>query len=133
MDVLPDVRWSAADDTRTRTPASAAVYCQYGRSDGSDAPMSGREQYVAGGAAASIPDGGMRTLYLEDLTIVLVKVDGQIYALDDRCPPQGGPLSRGSLKDNLLMCPWHCWQFDVKSGRPEWPEGIWRATRYPVK
>jgi nitrite reductase/ring-hydroxylating ferredoxin subunit len=98
-----------------------------------DGTVNGREQYVAGGDAASIPDGGMRTLYVEDLTIVLVNLGGEIYALDDKCPHQGGPLSRGTLKDNLLMCPWHCWQFDVKSGRPHWPEGIWRATRYPVK
>jgi len=91
------------------------------------------EQYVAGGPVASLPEGAVRALYVDDLTIVLVNLGGQIYALDDRCPHQGGPLSKGTLKDDKLMCPWHCWSFDVRTGRPEWPEGYWRATRYPVK
>lgn len=95
--------------------------------------MTGRGQYVAGGSAAALPDGGMRTLHVDDLTIVLVKLDGQIYALDDRCPHQGGPLSKGTIKDDKLMCPWHCWSFDPRTGRPEWPDGVWRATKYPVK
>ena len=51
------------------------------------------------------------------MTIVLVKLDGQVYALDDRCPHQGGPLSKGTLNDDKLMCPWHCWSFDVRTGR----------------
>ena len=94
--------------------------------------MSGPEQYVSGGSAAALPEGGTRTVHEDRLTIVLVKLNGEIFALDDRCPHQGGPLSKGTMKDDKLMCPWHCWSFDVKTGRPEWPEGFWRATCYPV-
>ena len=94
--------------------------------------MSGPEQYVSGGSAAALPEGGTRTVHEDRLTIVLVKLNGEIFALDDRCPHQGGPLSKGTLNDDKLMCPWHCWSFDVRTGRPEWPEGFWRATCYPV-
>jgi len=95
--------------------------------------MSAAEQYVNAGPVGSIPVGEKRTLYTDDLTIVLVNLDGEVFALDDRCPHQGGPLTRGTLNGETLMCPWHCWSFNVRTGRPEWPETGWRATRYPVK
>jgi nitrite reductase/ring-hydroxylating ferredoxin subunit len=95
--------------------------------------VSSAEQYVSAGPVESLPVGAKRTVYADDVTIVLVNLGGELFALDDRCPHQGGPLSRGTLQDDALMCPWHCWTFEVRTGRPRWPESGWRATRYPVK
>jgi nitrite reductase/ring-hydroxylating ferredoxin subunit len=41
---------------------------------------------------------------------------GQIYAVDNRCPHMGFPLSKGTLKDGILTCHWHSWQFDASCG-----------------
>src|SRR6188768_2010274 len=87
--------------------------------------MSAAEQYVNAGPVGSIAVGEKQTLYTDDLTIVLVNLDGEVFALDDRCPHQGGPLTRGTLNGETLMCPWHCWSFNVRTGRPEWPETGW--------
>ena len=49
--------------------------------------------------------------------VALFNVDGIFYALDGVCPHQGGPLGKGELTGPIVTCPWHGWQFDVRSGR----------------
>lgn len=49
--------------------------------------------------------------------VALFNVDGTIYALDGVCPHQGGPLGQGDLEGCVVTCPWHGWQFDVRSGQ----------------
>ncbi len=43
-------------------------------------------------------------------------VDGALSAMDNVCPHRGGPLSDGVIMDGKLVCPWHGWQFDAKTG-----------------
>jgi nitrite reductase (NADH) small subunit len=49
--------------------------------------------------------------------VVLARVEGHVFALEDRCPHLGGPLSRGVLRGRHLTCPWHGWVIDVPTGR----------------
>src|SRR5258708_6362252 len=42
--------------------------------------------------------------------------DGDVFALDNRCPHMGFPLSKGTIKDGVLTCHWHHAQFDLRSG-----------------
>jgi nitrite reductase/ring-hydroxylating ferredoxin subunit len=42
--------------------------------------------------------------------------EGQVWALDNRCPHMGFPLSRGTVRDGLLTCHWHHARFDLASG-----------------
>jgi nitrite reductase/ring-hydroxylating ferredoxin subunit len=42
--------------------------------------------------------------------------EGRFYAVDNRCPHMGFPLSRGSLQDGLLTCHWHHARFDLEGG-----------------
>jgi nitrite reductase/ring-hydroxylating ferredoxin subunit len=51
--------------------------------------------------------------YIQDEAVVLVRTaDGEILALQDRCPHQGVPLSHGRLGPHGLMCRYHGWSFD---------------------
>jgi nitrite reductase/ring-hydroxylating ferredoxin subunit len=52
-----------------------------------------------------------------DRVIALFNVDGTLFALDGVCPHQGGPLGEGELCGSIVTCPWHGWQFDVRTGR----------------
>ncbi len=56
-------------------------------------------------------------LVAEDRIIALFNVAGTFYALDGVCPHQGGPLGQGDLAGCIVTCPWHGWQFDVRSGQ----------------
>ena len=42
--------------------------------------------------------------------------DGELFAVDNRCPHMGFPLDRGSVKDGILTCHWHHARFDLASG-----------------
>jgi len=48
--------------------------------------------------------------------ILLANVDNQIYAYADSCPHQKSRLSEGTLKDKILRCERHHWEFDVCTG-----------------
>ena len=89
-------------------------------------------RYTAVAAAADIPPGTMRTVDVEDWCIVVVNVDGEFFAYDNQCPHLGGPLGKGRVEGTTIVCPWHAWKFDARSGRPVWPQGAWKATRFPV-
>lgn len=66
---------------------------------------------------SDIPDG--QSIIVESpegLSIVLFKLNGQIYAIENRCPHMGGPLGEGAIEDGIITCPWHGWQFDIPTG-----------------
>jgi len=63
------------------------------------------------------PPGAGRELVAGDRIVALFNVDGAFYAMDGVCPHQGGPLGKGQLAGCILTCPWHGWQFDVRTGQ----------------
>ena len=50
------------------------------------------------------------------LSIALFKAGGRFYAMDGLCPHQGGPLAEGYVEGAEVICPWHAWSFDLKTG-----------------
>jgi nitrite reductase/ring-hydroxylating ferredoxin subunit len=48
--------------------------------------------------------------------ILIIEDQGQLFALDNRCPHMGFPLDRGSVEDGILTCHWHHARFDLASG-----------------
>lgn len=65
---------------------------------------------------ADCPPGTVLESVLEGRIVALFNVEGTFYALDGVCPHQGGPLGKGCLTGNVVTCPWHGWQFDVRTG-----------------
>ena len=49
-------------------------------------------------------------------TIAVFSHDGEVHAVDNRCPHMGFPLDRGTVKDGILTCYWHYARFDLSSG-----------------
>ena len=43
--------------------------------------------------------------------------EGELYAIDNRCPHEGYPLARGSVRDCVVTCPWHNFKFDLRDGQ----------------
>jgi nitrite reductase/ring-hydroxylating ferredoxin subunit len=48
--------------------------------------------------------------------IALFHTGSEILAIKNECPHEGGPLGEGELEGFCVSCPWHGWQFDVRSG-----------------
>ena len=62
----------------------------------------------------------------------VVSVRGQISVLDGICAHAGGPLGKGSMRNNIVTCPWHGWQFNVETGRHCLNDRICQTT-YPAR
>jgi len=64
----------------------------------------------------AIPEGGALAVNVQKHHLALFRKNGKISAVDNRCPHMGYPLSKGSVKDGILVCHWHHWQFDLQTG-----------------
>lgn len=51
------------------------------------------------------------SVILNGMPLVLFRFNGKVHALIDRCPHRGAPLSKGSVRDGCLVCPYHGWSF----------------------
>ena len=67
-------------------------------------------------AAAEIPAAGCLSVQAQGHTLALYAYGGQVYAVDNRCPHMGFPLSQGTVKDGILTCHWHHARFDLATG-----------------
>ena len=67
---------------------------------------------------ADLPPGEVKRLdFGEDEAVCIANVDGEIYAVSDRCTHAAVPLSGGPLEGRQIVCPWHGAMFDLKTGR----------------
>jgi nitrite reductase/ring-hydroxylating ferredoxin subunit len=65
-------------------------------------------------------------------TIALFNVGGTIFATDNTCLHQGGPLGEGELVGDVVICPWHQWEYNVRTGEIPGNSSAKVAT-YPVQ
>ncbi len=52
-------------------------------------------------------------------TLCVANVEGTICVLDGTCPHEGGPLGEGTIEGGRVVCPWHSYAFDVRTGEAE--------------
>ena len=64
-----------------------------------------------------IAEGGVRVIQAGAVEIGVIRHSGKYYAYRNLCPHQGGPLGQGELTGCIVTCPWHGWQFDVRTGQ----------------
>jgi len=67
-------------------------------------------------AVSDVAPGTGKLVAVDGKEIALFNVDGTFYALDNECPHRGGPLGEGDLEGCIVTCPWHAWQYDVRTG-----------------
>ena len=63
-----------------------------------------------------LQDGQGRSVRLQDRTFAVFKQAEVIYVVDDECPHVGAPLANGWLEEGQVVCSFHGWKFDLKSG-----------------
>ena len=64
-----------------------------------------------------IPSGKMKMVKVEENEIMIANINGNYYAIANRCSHKKGDLSKGSLDDNIVTCPMHGSRFDVRTGK----------------
>lgn len=102
------------------------------------------------GAARDFPEGRLCRVEIQGRGLLIVRRGERVFALRDICPHQGGPLSAGRLTGRvlpclpgqeirlerpgeILVCPWHGWEFDLLTGCSlTQPERV-RVRAYPAR
>ena len=91
------------------------------------------EIWIEIGALADIPRQGARVVKTASGCIAVFRTaDDQVFALNDRCPHKGGPLSEGIVHGAQVTCPLHSWVFDLNSGAAQGTDAGQVAT-YPAR
>ena len=83
--------------------------------------------------ASELPAGARRRVMIENKPVLVLNIKGELFALSDTCPHRGASLAGGVLTGHvvsdtpgayhhsrageILRCPWHAWEFDVRTGR----------------
>jgi len=95
----------------------------------------------------AIPPGTFKIVKIENRSIGVYNVKGTYYAVHNYCPHQGAELCKGPVggttlesqvyefiygrDQEILRCPWHGWEFDLKTGKSLFNEKV-RTRSYPV-
>ena len=72
--------------------------------------------FISVAKVADVPAGEGRAVQADGTEVALFTVDGDFYAIDNTCIHRGGPLGDGMCSGATVTCPWHGWQYDVKTG-----------------
>lgn len=91
------------------------------------------ENWMDMGAVDAIPIQGARTVRISEHEVALFRAaDGVVFALQNRCPHKGGPLSEGIVHGHYVACPLHNWVISLESGEAQGADrGC--APRIPVR
>ena len=96
--------------------------------------MATREDgFIEVARVADFPANGKACYEVNDRFLVLVRLGGQFFCVEDVCTHDGGPLSAGELEGNCLVCPRHGAQFDVRTGQAVTMPATEPTASHPVK
>ena len=99
-------------------------------------------------AVGDIPPGTRRLAQVNGRAIVVFNLGGEFFALNNRCPHRGGSLCQGkqtglvesdgpgnyrySRPGEIIRCPWHGWEFDIRTGQSYCDPRRFRVKAYPA-
>jgi len=105
--------------------------------------------FVDVGAAEEFAEGRPRVIQLAGREIGVTLWQGEVFALRNICPHQYGPVCGGYAMPMLLgdadgvlevdddrlviVCPWHGWEFDARTGRAAWGPSAYRLKTFPAR
>jgi 3-phenylpropionate/trans-cinnamate dioxygenase ferredoxin subunit len=100
------------------------------------------------GPAIDLPPGTRKLVEIAGRSIGVFNVGGEFFALRNRCPHQGGPLCEGRLAGlvesdgpgdlrysrpgEILRCPWHAWEYDIRTGQSYFNPAVVRVRQFEV-
>lgn len=89
--------------------------------------------YVKLAAVSELPPNNeAREFSIGDKMICVANVNGSITAMDNVCLHVGGPLGQGVIEGGKIICPWHGWQYDPKTGQAGHNPNA-KVAVYPIK
>jgi 3-phenylpropionate/trans-cinnamate dioxygenase ferredoxin subunit len=99
-------------------------------------------------AVGEIPENGSKLVTVKGRPIAVFRIRDEFFALTNRCPHEGGSMCHGKLvglvrsrepgtydysrPNEMLQCPWHGWEFDIRTGQSYCDPDSIRAKTYAV-
>ena len=84
-------------------------------------------------AASDLPqEGEAREFSVGEKVVCVANVGGTISAMDNVCLHRGGPIGQGFVNEGKVVCPWHGWEWDPKTGAAAHNPSA-RVPVYPIK
>ncbi|HEX6762789.1 MAG TPA: non-heme iron oxygenase ferredoxin subunit [Gaiellaceae bacterium] len=85
-------------------------------------------------AVADLQAGSARIVHADTVSIGVYNLDGELYAIEDRCSHDDGPLAEGELDADagVAVCPRHGARIDIRSGRPLTLPAVLPVPTFPV-
>ena len=96
-----------------------------------------------------IPPGTRVSVEVAGRKVAIFNVDGEYFGLRDACPHMGGMLSEGvviglveankpgcysySRGGEIVRCPWHGWEFDLRTGKSRFDPKRWKTHSYDIE
>jgi nitrite reductase/ring-hydroxylating ferredoxin subunit len=100
-------------------------------------------------AASDLPSGSRKLVTVKGRPIVVFNLSGEFFALINHCPHQGAGLCDGEITSlvtserpgefhlsrtgEIIRCPWHGWEFDIRTGQSWCDPSRIKARPYPVE
>ncbi len=83
---------------------------------------------------AALPDGKGESFEVAGRRVAVFNVDGEFFALEDRCPHADAPLADGYVhrREKCVACPWHGAEFDLRTGKVQCPPACEDIAAYPA-
>jgi nitrite reductase/ring-hydroxylating ferredoxin subunit len=79
-------------------------------------PWDDGARFVTVARAADLAPGQGRQVTIDRSWVALFNVEGEFHAVDGTCLHRGGPLAEGALSGCIIACPWHGWEYNVRTG-----------------
>jgi 3-phenylpropionate/trans-cinnamate dioxygenase ferredoxin component len=82
-----------------------------------------------------LPPGSMKLIRADSLLLGVFNLDGELYAIEDRCSHDDGPLVEGDWEpeEAVVICPRHGSRFDIRTGRPLTLPAYLPVDTFPVR
>jgi nitrite reductase (NADH) small subunit len=90
------------------------------------------EGFVTVARVEDVPPGSVVRVRAGEEDLALANVGDELFAVQGHCIHLQGPLGEGRLEGHVLSCPWHGWQYDVRTGENEFDRAI-RLRTYEVR
>jgi len=87
------------------------------------------------GPLDELPPGEVKIVHAGELSIGVYNLDGELYAIEDRCSHDDGPLCEGDfdLEEGYAVCPRHGAHIDIRSGQPLTLPAVYPVETFPVR
>lgn len=88
--------------------------------------------FVVVGKVSGLPPESVREVLVNGEPYAICNVGGEVHALSGVCLHRGGPLGQGQIHEGRVVCPFHLWEFDCRTGEYDY-DPAQRVATYEVK